>query len=53
MGEAVRDACRETGQSVPQTLGELAACVYHSLAHSYAQSVTGALRPSPAGSTPP
>ena len=39
MGEAVRDACRETGQSVPQTLGELAACVYHSLAHSYAQSV--------------
>ena len=39
MGEAVRDACRETGQPVPQTLGELAACVYHSLAHSYAQSV--------------
>ena len=39
MGEAVRDACRETSQSVPQTLGELAACVYHSLAHSYAQSV--------------
>ena len=24
---------------MPQTLGELAACVYHSLAHSYAQSV--------------
>ena len=39
MGEAVREACRETGQPVPQTLGELAACVYHSLAHSYAQSV--------------
>lgn len=39
MGEAVRDACRETGQPVPQTLGELAACVYHSLAYSYAQSV--------------
>ena len=39
MGEAVRDACRETGQPVPQTLGELAACVYHSLVHSYAQSV--------------
>ena len=52
MGEAVRDACRETGQSVPQTLGELAACVYHSLAHSYAKAYRSS-PPSPAGSTPP
>lgn len=39
MGEAVSAFCRETGQPVPATLGELAACVYHSLAQSYAQSI--------------
>ena len=39
MGEAVRSLCRETGQPVPATLGELAACVYHSLAQSYARSI--------------
>lgn len=39
MGEAVSAFCRETGQPVPVTLGELAACVYHSLAQSYAQSI--------------
>ena len=39
MGEAVSTFCRETGQPVPATLGELAACVYHSLAQSYAQSI--------------
>ena len=32
MGEAVRALCRETGQPVPETLGQLASCVYHSLA---------------------
>ena len=39
MGEAVRSLCRKTGQPVPATLGELAACVYHSLAQSYARSI--------------
>ncbi len=39
MGEAVRALCRETGQPVPETLGQLASCVYHSLAQSYAHSI--------------
>ena len=39
MGEAVRSHCRETGQAIPENFGQLAACVYHSLAQSYAQSI--------------
>ncbi|MGI6254669.1 MAG: rhamnulokinase [Acutalibacter sp.] len=39
MGKAVCSLCRETGQAVPENLGQLAACVYHSLAQSYAQSI--------------
>ncbi len=39
MGEAVRSLCRETGQAVPENLGQLASCIYHSLAQSYAQSI--------------
>ena len=39
MGEAVRALCRETGQPVPETLGQLVSCVYHSLAQSYAHSI--------------
>ena len=39
MGEAVRALCRQTGQPEPGSLGELASCVYHSLAESYAASV--------------
>lgn len=39
MGEALASFCRETGQPLPVTLGEQAACVYHSLAQSYAQSI--------------
>lgn len=39
MSETVRSLCRETGQAVPENLGHLAACVYHSLAQSYAQSI--------------
>lgn len=39
MGEAIRSYCQETGQPVPETLGELGSCVYHSLAESYAESV--------------
>ena len=39
MGKAVVDYCRKTGQPVPETLGQLLSCVYHSLAESYAQGV--------------
>lgn len=39
MVEAVRMFCEKTGQQVPQTLSEIMACVYHSLAKSYANTV--------------
>ena len=39
MGEAIQSFCYETGQDVPETLGELASCVYFSLAQSYAQGI--------------
>lgn len=39
MGEAIRDYCRRTGQPVPSSTGELFACIYHSLADSYADTV--------------
>lgn len=39
MREAIRSLCKETGQPAPETLGELASCVYGSLARSYAQAI--------------
>ena len=39
MTEEVRRACREAGEQVPQTIGELAAVIYHSLAQCYAGTV--------------
>ena len=39
MAGAVRDYCETTGQQVPQSLGELAACVYHSLAACYRDAI--------------
>ena len=39
MAEALRSYCRETGQDVPETEGELLACVYQSLAQCYAETV--------------
>ncbi len=39
MTEEIRSCCRESGQQVPESLGELASVVYHSLAGSYAQTV--------------
>ncbi len=39
MVEAIRDACRKTGQAVPETLPELAAVVYRSLAKCYADKL--------------
>ena len=38
MTEEIRAFCRESGQQVPETMGELAGVVYHSLAESYAQT---------------
>lgn len=38
MRKAIQDQCRESGQPVPETPGELAAVIYHSLAESYAQA---------------
>lgn len=38
MTEEVRSDCREQGVPVPETLGELSAVVYHSLAESYAKA---------------
>ncbi len=39
MVKAVQDYCRASGQQVPQTLGELAAVIYHSLAGCYADTL--------------
>lgn len=39
MTEEIRAACRESGQAVPQTPGELAAVVYRSLAKCYGEAV--------------
>ena len=39
MSEEVKAACRESGQPVPRSLGELAGCVYHSLAEGYARNL--------------
>lgn len=39
MIQAIRQYCQKTGQSVPETVGELAAVVYRSLAQSYGETV--------------
>jgi len=38
---AVQQACRASGQRVPQTVGELTQCVYHSLALCYRDAIRG------------
>ena len=35
----VRSACKESGQPVPESLGELARCIYHSLAVGYRKAI--------------
>lgn len=39
MTEEVRNACRESGQSVPEGIGEVAAVIYNSLAKCYAEAI--------------
>ncbi len=39
MTAAVQAACRESGQPVPETPGEVMACVYHSLAACYREAI--------------
>ncbi len=40
MTEAIKTFCKMSGRQVPQTIGELFACIYHSLAKSYADTVS-------------
>ncbi len=40
MVEAVKDYCKKTGQQVPETIYELAAVIYNSLARCYAETLT-------------
>lgn len=39
MTQAIKDYLKESGQKVPETVGELAACIYNSLAASYSSAV--------------
>ena len=41
MIDAIKDYCRETGQKVPETVGEIMQCVYNSLAQLYKEAVQG------------
>lgn len=39
MIQEIKEYCRETGQDIPKEVGEIAFCVFNSLAHSYQTSV--------------
>lgn len=39
MTGAIQDYCKMTGQAVPESIGETAAVIYHSLAESYGKTV--------------
>lgn len=39
MIDEVQGACRDTGQPVPESVGQIMQCVYHSLADCYATSI--------------
>lgn len=41
MPERIRDYCRQTGQKVPETKGEIVRCIAESLAFKYRQTVEG------------
>ena len=40
MIEEIKDYCRETNQKVPEEAGEIAMCVFNSLAHCYKKAVS-------------
>ncbi len=39
MIEAIKEYCRKTNQQVPETVGEIALCIYQSLALSYKETI--------------
>jgi len=39
MTEAIKEYCKNSGQQIPTTTGEILACVYHSLSKSYGDTV--------------
>ncbi len=39
MIDAIKDYCKNTNQQVPETVGQIATCIYQSLAQSYGQTV--------------
>ena len=39
MIQAIQEYCRKSGQMIPDTIGEVLSCVYHSLAKSYGETV--------------
>lgn len=39
MTQAIQDFCQNTGQQIPETLAEIAAVIYHSLAKCYADTL--------------
>lgn len=41
MEEKIRDFCRRTGQPVPETIGQVARCIYESLALKYRHALEG------------
>jgi rhamnulokinase len=41
MIDALKDYCRQTGQPIPETVGEIMQCVYLSLAQCYKEAVQG------------
>ena len=44
MIDAIKDACRKSGQAVPETVGEIMQCVYLSLSMCYAEAVKTLIR---------
>ena len=44
MIDAIKDACRKTGQAIPKSVGEIMQCVYLSLSMCYAEAVKTLIR---------
>ncbi len=39
MIDAIKDYCRDTGQEVPETVGQVMQCIYKSLSRSYQETI--------------